>query len=324
MVGNKNIIKILIGAGLVFQSSTLFAFDSVTVTPENIRTIALDKTHQISGAHATRTSLGETVFVVKENDPIVYRVIKDATGKKAALEAIVDLTKLKGQYRFAQSFIGKNYDLEGITACKADLYTVNESSADIIKSDMQNVTKMQVNSENFPDYQYNPGSAQKDGFIGITADCAKQVLYVAKQNNPNMVFVVSLVKKDNEGKNLVVGQFNLSGGSNVDDDISDLFFYDSKIYVLQKNMNSIVPVDPTLVCDETVKSCMVGKYDFSAISAFTTAPNSQGDSEGIAEALTVSTNPTTKKHVFTIYQDQRKNNPKNNDKSKDAIFKFEI
>jgi len=319
--GTFNITRILLGAAFIFSTSPLLAFE---VQPENITTIQLDQVHQFSGAHTVKTNLGETTFVVKENDPIVYRVIQDAASKKVRLEPFRDLTKLKGQYRFAKSFIGKNYDLEGVTACKTVVYTVNESSAEIIRADLEYVSTLEVNSENFPDYQYNPGAQLKDGFIGITADCDRQVLYVAKQNNPNMIFVVSLTKKDTEGKYLVVGQYNLSSGSDVEDDISDLFYFGELIYVVRKYGPEVAIVDPTKVCDETNKSCMIAKYDLSAISRITTAKDASGETVGIAEALTVSANPVNGKKVITIYQDQRKNNPANNDKSKDVIFKFEI
>jgi hypothetical protein len=181
---------------------------------------------------------------------------------------------------------------------------VNEVNGDILKADQTNLVPLQIGYKGFSDYKYEVG---KDGFIGVSADCENQILYIAKQKKPNQVFAVDLKLSK------VIKQYDLSTGSDFDDDISDLFFKDQRLFVLQKNINNIAKVNPVLS-----ESYVEQRYDFSSISELTTAKNENNDESGIAEALIV------RNGSILLFLDQRKTNKANDDKSKDVIVELKI
>ncbi|MEZ4845578.1 MAG: SdiA-regulated domain-containing protein [Bdellovibrionota bacterium] len=231
--------------------------------------------------------------------------VADQSGKKVTtLVPYKKLEELYGYYAYAKSISGnRKFDLEGVTSCSNNgmvFYLVNEKTGDILKADSKNLTKLNINYDSYPDFSYD---LRNDGFMGVTADCATNKLYVAKLKNPNIVFEVDL----NLGK--VVRQFNMSTGSDSEDDISDLFFKNGQLYVLQKNITSIALVDPTVKSNNFVSK----RLDYSSMSDLTKI-----DEIGIAEALVVQNNS-----IF-LFLDQRKSNKANNDQSKDVIVELKI
>ena len=300
--GQSRIGSIVLGLGLLFSSPS-FALENVIIPKNQTATHQLDHGHQISGAYGMQNYF----FAVNDKDPVIYQLnfVVGQSGKKVTtLVPYKKLEELYGYYAYAKSIPGnKKFDLEGVTSCSNNgmlFYLVNEKTGDILRVDSKNLTKLNINYDNYPDFNYDLGN---DGFMGVTADCANNKLYVAKLKNPNIVFEVDLI----QGR--VVRQFNMSTGSDSEDDISDLFFKNGQLYVLQKNITSIAVVDPTIKNSNFVTK----RLDYSSMSDLTKI-----DEIGIAEGLVVQNSS-----VF-LFLDQRKVNKANDDRSKDVIVELKI
>jgi hypothetical protein len=299
--GNSRIKSVTLALCILF-SSQVFALETITLDQSQTRTHPLNASHQISGAYGMQSYF----FVVNDKDPMIYQLswAEDSVTKqkKTVLNPYRNLEKLYGYYSYASSIKGsKKFDLEGVTSCSSNgllFYLVNEITGDILKADSKNLSKLDINYEDFPDFRYDVGN---DGFMGVTADCANQKLYVAKQKNPNIVFVVDLNAKR------VVNSFDLSTGSDAEDDISDLFFKDNKLYVLQKNVTSIAVVNPNKTSNFIEK-----RYDYSVMSSFAKT----GD-DGIAEGIVVQNGSAF------LFLDQKKSDTAYS-KSKDVIIELKI
>jgi hypothetical protein len=115
MLQGNGRIKLVTSALCILFSSSVFAYQSIEISPEQTRSLPMSEAYGVSGAQA----YNDHYFVIRENDPIIYKMNIDFTGnKKAKLEIFRDLTTLFGKYEFSKNLKDKNYDLEGVTSCK--------------------------------------------------------------------------------------------------------------------------------------------------------------------------------------------------------------
>lgn len=292
---------IALSLGILFSSAAQ-AYNTIEISSDNAKSLPINA-QGISGAQVHNGHF----FVTKEGETTIYKAHIDFSGNTTTTIAPHrDLTTVFGKYAFSKALNGKKYDPEGLTSCTDAngivFYVVNEVNGDIIRTDSKELYALPITYADFPKYKYDEG---KDGFMGITADCTNKKLYVAKLKNPNVVFAIDL------NLNKVVAQYDLSTGSDTEDDISDLFFYSGKLYVLQKNINHVAVVNPATAKTET-------RYDFESIAETTMAKSAKGDQIGIAEALIV------RPGSILLFLDQRKSNKANNDSFKDVIVELKI
>lgn len=306
--GISRIRLISLALGILF-SSEIFAFDHIQILKKDSLIHSLDQPYAISGAYGE----GNHFFVVNDQDSVIYRLgwSQLSPGRSSSkLSEFKKLDTMYGYYSYAKKIKGsKKLDLEGVTSCKTSqgfvFYVVNEQNGDLLKIEFnpllkQDVlTKLNIDYENFPDFRYDEGN---DGFMGVTADCNKGRMFVAKQKNPNIFFEIDL------RANKVVHAHDLSTGDEVQDDISDLFFKDNQLFILQKNKTSILVVNPyKVVSDPDFK---IKNYDYSAISKFTTR-----DEKGVAEGLVVQG-----QSIYLFMDSQRVTHQK----TKDVIVELKI
>lgn len=306
--GISRICSIILTLGILFSSET-FAFENIPVAKKDSLTHSLDQNYSISGAYGAGTHF----FVVNDKDPVIYQLgwSKDTQGQAhSKLNEFKRLDTMYGYYSYAKTIKGyKKMDLEGVTSCTGNngfvFYVVNEQNGDLLKIESNSslkqdvLTKLDITYDDFPDFRYDEGN---DGFMGVTMDCSKNRMFVAKQKNPNIFFEIDVRAKR------VVNAHDLSTGDETQDDISDLFFKDNQLYVLQKNKTSVLVVNPYKpVSDPNFR---IKNYDFSAMSQFT-----KRNEKGIAEGLVVQGNS-----MFLFMDSQRVTTQK----TKDVIVELKI
>lgn len=270
--------KIGFFVGLTLSFSAAFASEKITIT--QTKNLPLDQNYNIAGAYGN----SKYFFTVNNTDQKIYQLrISDDNPEQSKLFQYKDLTGLDGKYDVVGSHnVEKNIDgklnLEGIAFCPAPknstqggliFYLVNGKTGDILKVQGNTMKKLPINYENFPNFEHNVGN---DGFTGVAVDCQNQKLYVSKLKNPNIVFSIDLAN------NIVIDSDDLSTGSDSEDDISDLFFSNGRLYVLQKNITMIQVIDPAI----KEKTLVEKTYDYSIASDTVKI----GD-RGLAEALVV-------------------------------------
>lgn len=292
----RYLIRSLVVLGLYLAQGSVVAKE---ISPDSVTYHQLSESYNISGAYGVQNYF----FVVNDKDSIIYQLSWDQN-KNTKLIPYRDLSKLNGYYSYAKQVKGEDkFDLEGVTSCTDNngfvFYVVNEKTGDLLKINSQGLLKLDINYENFPDYKYEEGN---DGFMGVAADCGAQKLYVAKQKNPNIVYTIDLKQ------NAVTKAYDLSTGSDSEDDISDLFFTAGKLYVLQKNKTNVLVMNP-------YTGNTFNNFGYSSISDRTTT-----NDKGIAEGLVVQGGS-----VY-LFLDQKKNlsTYKPQDKSKNVIVEFKI
>ena len=292
----RYLIRSLVVLGLYLAQGSVVAKE---ISPEEVQYHQLSESYNISGAYGVQNYF----FVVNDRDSVIYQLSWDQN-KNTKLVPYRDLSKLNGYYSYAKQVKGEDkFDLEGVTSCADNngfvFYVVNEKTGDLLKINSQGLQKLDINYENFPDYKYEEGN---DGFMGVTADCGAQKLYVAKQKNPNIVYTIDL------NQNAVSKAYDLSTGSDSEDDISDLFFTGGKLYVLQKNKTNVLVMNP-------YTGQHLNNFGYSSISERTTT-----NDKGIAEGLVVQGG------AIYLFLDQKRNLSahKSQDKSKNVIVEFKI
>lgn len=307
--GTHKIIMVVLGLYTGFSSA--YAFQTIAVT--KTAKLPLSENYRISGANA----IGDSFFVVNNTDAEIYQLTRAqnlTNSPKSSLVPYKNLSTLNGYYSYAKNISGEDkFDLEGVTFCQAPknaqnggliFYLVNGKTGDILRVQGDNLQKLELNYENFPNFRYEVGN---DGFMGVTVDCSDQKLFVAKQKNPNIVFAIDLNQK------AVTRSYDLSSGSDLEDDISDLFFNDGQLYVLQKNRASILVINPA----KNGQDIFLKNYDYSIVSDLTMS----SEDVGIAEGLVVR--DTSAGKSMYLFLDQ-KVAPTQADKNKNVIVELKI
>lgn len=266
MKGNHRIWT-LATLGMFILAGTASAFETVRIS--NFQPHQLDKTYPITGAYGSKSDF----YTVSRNSSLISKITP--ANSKSTLVAYTDVSKLSGLYSAFTKRNGENFDFQAISVCQKEktlpiFYVVNGFTGEILKIQDKSLERVAVDYEKFPDYKYEDGN---DGFRGLTVDCKNDKLFVAKEKNPNIVYTIDLKTKT------VEHEHNLSTGEEKAEDISDLFYFNNQLYVLQKNISSVLVMNP----NKPGTTSFVRRYDYSQAKTKTPIKNSSGykNAEGL-------------------------------------------
>jgi hypothetical protein len=219
-------------------------------------------------------------FIVSDrpDDHFIYEIL--SSGKdRFKIKPFINLKTLKS----AEAYLKKDdLDLEGLSGCGEDFYLVNERRREILK-----VSK---NTFEFLDIDFSKTSGVYEGipnagFEAVAVDCEKQIMYVGKEREPTFIVKVDLATKKAMGIIEPVGSSRLGQkvisfktGEDlieVSKDVSDLFYSNGFLYVLERNQYAIQKIDLA-----TEKMVARYSYFFTEKDLYST-----GEPFGIAEAL---------------------------------------
>ncbi len=256
----------VISAMLCLVSITSYASPAVTQIPlQKNHFFRLDKSYEISGA----TVVKNRFYVVTDNDSEkIYEW--DPKNTEQELTTAIDLTKINGYRNYSAA---NKINFEGISYCKNAFYIVNEKNNDVLKITNKNFSALPIDKNVF---DFN---SDKKGLEGIAIDCKGNRLFVSNQANPQRVFVFNLLNSTH------LTTFDLSEqGVTKENNISDLFFENGYLYVLQKNRTSILMIHIHQDQQRWIK-----RLDYSAFSGLYDAFDKEGNkkSKDFAEGLTV-------------------------------------
>lgn len=269
---------LLLGGSLVMKPAYA---GNISIDPSHIIAHQLNQNYPFTGATTDQSYM----YAVLKNQPTFYArqvqiVQKNDHGetKKIAISKFVpvNLDDYLGGYSF-------NLNPQGIATCSSDtFYLVNENMSNLIKIDttqkLINQLSVRADPSKFDDYRDKSQKNFIQGFIGISADCNRKILYVAKRQTPNKIFVVDF----SDQKNIhVVNAYDF--GSDTQMNISDLSYFNGLIYVLQKNVNRVLAIRPL----QNGKFEQVDRYDYSAASSDLTV-HEHNEDVGTAEGLVVN------------------------------------
>lgn len=216
-----------------------------------------DSDHEISGMLVT----GNRVTVVADaaEDTYLYLVIPKKL--RFHLKKDLNLTTLSGAGAYLEelkkvpdlSDRDRRFDLEGMTACGKTHYLINERARHVLAiEDAKSLKRLPIDFAGaYPNLFAGGANA---GFEGIAADCANNILYVAKERDPRAIFKIDMTSwkvlavKDFPGSdrtgqkvvNFMTGEGLLEIGS----DISDLLFDNGYLYALERNTWEIAKLNP--------------------------------------------------------------------------------
>ncbi len=266
---SKTLIKFLV---CLVYGSTAFALEA-----SNLKYVTLNQPHNISGG--TIVGSGH-MYVVDGQEPIIYKVIGMESSKPVLQKDLDlrDLSRIDNFYSFNKSSGGK-VRFEGITYCSGSYYLANQANGDVVRVTGRSVAKFPINYGNVQE------QSSAVGITGITSDCSHKKLYVVKQKYPNTVFEIDLTSKQ------AVRPIDLSGGENSPKfNISDNYFFNGKLHVLQKNLLAITIIDPALMgSGSEINSDAMKVIDFSEAAARATLNPEESfeKRKGLAEGLIV-------------------------------------
>jgi len=184
----------------------------------------------------------------------------------------------------------KRIDFEAIAVCDGVFYLADERVRQIVEVKQEKEqTRFRVLPINFSSFKDLASGGDNAGFEGVALDCDNDVLFVAKERSPRRIFKIDLKKgtllsdhdlkgSDRSGQK-VIHPFNGGNGlMEISADISDLYYTDGFLYVLERSTYEIAKVDP-----KTMK--VVGR-----VSYFTTTKHAYqtGEPFGLAEALALT------------------------------------
>ena len=172
-------------------------------------------------------------YIINDEDDKIYELNKQDSVYQAKIVYTIDLppeiTSLKTH----------KLDMEGITYCNNKFYILDERDRLIYKLNLEN-KKIDVLQLTTQDYlSHNPKGfsvISNFAFEGIACDEKSQILYVANEKRPMMIYAVSLKTE----KILDVITFPDESFFNLFiQDISDLYFYNSHLYFINRSKSRI-------------------------------------------------------------------------------------
>lgn len=216
-----------------------------------------DSDHEISGILVDGTRI--TVVADAAEDTYLYLLIPKKL--RFHLKKDLNLTTLAGavSYQTEMSKVpevsdrDRRFDLEGITACGKTQYLINERVRHVLViEDAKSLKRLPIDFLSaYPDLFKGGANA---GFEGIAADCAKNILYIAKERDPRVIFKVDmsnwkvLAAKDfpasDRAGQQVINFMTGNGLMEIGSDISDLFFENGHLYVLERNTWEVTKLNP--------------------------------------------------------------------------------
>lgn len=254
--------------------------------------------HELSGLAQAKE--GHWAVADAQDDHYIY-LLKTSSGvKRYSFDLPVDLSTFKGfpditAAAQAETRIppkDRRLDLEGLALCGDTAYLVSERVRQILVADLKTSTIVKA-PVNFGYADLFAGEANA-GFEGIAADCAKRVLYIAKERDPRRILIVEAASWT------MIGEFDVppSGRNDLKHktftdrdgkthsiaaDFADLAFDGGFLYALERNSFEVAKIDPktfAVVGRVSYLKTEEGLYD-------------TGEPFGIAEALVLSSGQIT-------------------------------
>jgi uncharacterized protein YjiK len=285
-----SILGLLVGAtGAISQSNSQLELELTDGSPWFGR-----GEEELSGL--TFDSDGKTLLGVADSDDnrsIYQIVIKD---NHFELTPKVTFDKLPGYASYRQSLSkvtqllekDRRHDFEGIARCGSTYYIIDERVRKVIEVRNGKFREFPLHLSTLTNLWSGEANA---GFEGIAVNCDDQLLYLAKEREPRLLITVNLKSGDlisyssklprSARDNQRVIDFKTGRGlMKVNEDISDLFFVDGALYVLERYTREIVKLDP-----KTLKELKRVSYFFSEFGLYQTALPF-----GLAEGLAIAGN----------------------------------
>lgn len=212
--------------------------------------------HELSGL----ALLGKDLVLVADDktDSFLYKAT--FAGKRYQITKLLDLNKVDGFKAYLDSLQGearipekdRRIDFEGVAVCGKKTYLINERVRQVVVvEDGKKLARLPID---FDGYKALFDGGANAGFEGLTADCATDTLYVAKERDPRQIFVVDLKSQevarssdfpasDRAGQR-VINPFTGQGLFDVGPDIADLAFDGGFLYALERNSYEVTKLDP--------------------------------------------------------------------------------
>lgn len=215
---------------------------------------------EISGLVLSRD--GNHLLTVGDNDTnrALYLVEKKQN-QRFNLQTYLDFENLEGYktYRASLNKVDKlvekdrRHDFEGIARCDDHFFLIDERVRKIIKFSKTSFNELNLDLTIIGELWLGSANA---GFEGIAVDCASQHLFIAKERDPRLLIKVDLVtgkiikqssvlpRSSRDGQKVI----NFRSGEGllqISPDISDLYFYDGFLYILERYTREIVKIDPS-------------------------------------------------------------------------------
>lgn len=236
-----------------------------------------------------RTPKGLHAIADKLKDTWLYSF--DFATEAIHLEKSVNLKNLEGFWPyFFGTLLGRDggrwlkspWDLEGAASCGDVIYLANEQARHLLRVSEGALKKLDIDFQQaFARY----GTPLSDidinaGFEGVAVDCSKSRLYVAQERNPRALIVVDLKKE------VVTDMFQVALDKNTPHpDYADLFFDQTKLYILERNSYRILKLNPLTKSIEASASFKRLNPQFETRELYET-----GKPYGLAEALYLDEN----------------------------------
>jgi hypothetical protein len=255
---------VLFGAGFLFgfQPSKNAELAGLEVTRITFGT----SPQEISGAAFIQGRLH--VVADGPQDLGIYAVRQ--MGKRFELEAHFDVGTLSGYRDYIAALDtdadvpakDRLIDFEGLSSCGRSIYLSNERARHILRVRAGKVERMPIDLHDFKEVLEGGSNA---GFEGVAVDCAKGLMYIAKERSPREILTVRMtdwkVLRMDQVEPLTASTGTAAG---VAPDFSDLAFDKGHLYVLERSARQIAKVDPAgmrVVARFSYESAERGLYD---------------------------------------------------------------
>jgi hypothetical protein len=241
-IGRLGLVLFVAGFSFGFQPSTKAELSDLEV----IRVTFGISSQEISGAAFIQGRLH--VVADGPQDLGIYAVRQ--MGNRFELEAHLDVGALSGYRDYIAALDtdadvpakDRLIDFEGLGSCGRSIYLSNERARHILRVRAGKVERMPIDLHDFKEVLEGGSNA---GFEGVAVDCAKGLMYVAKERSPRGILTVRMT----DWKVLSMDQVepltaSTGTAAGVAPDFSDLAFDKGHLYVLERSARQIAKVDP--------------------------------------------------------------------------------
>ncbi|MEM8491878.1 MAG: SdiA-regulated domain-containing protein [Pseudomonadota bacterium] len=134
-------------------------------------------------------------------------------------------------------------DLEGVFSHQREFYVVNESGQDVYRYRLQGAKAEKLSLDVAFPWSSATTLWRNAGLEGVAVDARQGILYLAKERDPSKIFVFRL---DASGNANFQKEFSVEPASDAHphQSVSDLYFENGFLYVLERRAYSIAKVDP--------------------------------------------------------------------------------
>jgi len=157
-----------------------------------------------------------------------------------ALSEHDNLWRIDGRVELA---IRGRADLEGVFSHQREFYVVNESGQDVYRYRLQGTKAEKLSLDVAFPWSSATALWRNAGLEGVAIDARQGILYLAKERDPSRIFVFRL---DASGDASYQKEFSVEPASDAHphQSVSDLYFENGFLYVLERRAYSIAKVDP--------------------------------------------------------------------------------